>query len=190
MKIRITRKWFGTLTLVVASICVLVGCSKGPAGAAPSVLLGVVSAQSNPGGAAVVQLSLTNTTARSILVGGRSVIEQKQGVWATNYSRVPMFVGLSGAGSIASDLTLGAGAGMTVTLSPVKVSGPFRLEFVCFPQRKGLAGVTDTATDKLQTWKDGSQHESYLGASFFLVSPLIEALTGPGAAPNAAKPHR
>lgn len=176
--------------LLLAGICVLVGCSKRPAAPVPLVLLGLVSAQTNAGGAVVVQLSLTNTTARSILVGARSVIEQQQGGWATNYSTAPMFVGLAGGGSMASDLTLGAGAGITVTLSPVNVSGPFRLEFVCFPQQKGLPGIADAASDKLQTWKDGSQHESHLGASFFLISPLIEAETEPSTTSHPAKPHR
>jgi hypothetical protein len=168
----------------------LAGCSNGPAGLAPSVLLRVVSVQRNAEGKAVVQLSLTNTTTRSILVGGRSVIEQKQGVEATNYSNVPVFVGLAGAGSMASDLTLGPRVGMSATLSPVKVSGPFRLEFVCFPRRKGLPGVADRVKDKLQTWTDGSQHESHRGESFFLVSPLITALSEPDATSNAAEPRR
>jgi len=87
-----------------------------------------------------------------------------------------MFVGLAGVGSVASDVTLAAGVGMTVTLSPIKASGPFRLELVCFPQRKGLQGVADTANDKFQTWKNSSTHESHLGASFYLVTPIIYSL--------------
>lgn len=176
------------LALMGASIYFLAGCSKGPVGMASSVVIRVVSAEINAKGAAVLQLSFTNTTSHSILVGARSVIETKQGVETTNYSSVPMFVGLAGTASVASDLTLGAGNGMVVALSPVNVSGAFRLEFVCFPQRKGLPGVVDTATDKVQTWTDGSQHENHLGASFFLVSPLIRIPAEPGAEPNEPKP--
>jgi hypothetical protein len=89
---------------------------------------------------------------------------------------------------MASDMALGAGVGTIVTLSPVKASGRFQLEFVCFPQRAGVSGLADSAKDKFQNWKDGSQHDSYLGVSLFVSTPIIETLTEPAGAANRNQP--
>ena len=174
-----TRTRAGVLALLAAGFCTLMGCTEGSVNRPSPVVLGVVSIQTNSSGAANVRLAVTNTTERSVLVGVRSLIQERKGVWTTNYSDLPMFIGQAGPGSVASDLMLNARTGTIVTLSPVRASGRFRLEIVCFPQRAGVAGLVDSAEDKFHRWKDGSQHDSYLGASFLVSTPVINALSEP-----------
>ncbi len=128
----------------------------------------------NAAGEVLVQLGLTNRSARAMVVSVRSAIYAVQGTWTTNFNIHPLFVGLAGSGSQASDVSLVVGQGITVALAPVQVSGPFHIELVCFPSREGIAGTVDKAKDKIDEVKDGSHHQSYLGDSFYVVSPLID----------------
>jgi hypothetical protein len=160
------------LAAFLTAICALTGCSTRSVAPAPTVSAGVVNAKTNAHGEMIVQLSISNAMPRSVFLGVRSVIHHSEGGWLTNYSDRPRFVGLDGPGSVASDLTLGARIGTIITLSPMKVTEPFRLEFVCFPQRVGVAGMADKANDKFRTWKEGSPHEGFLGKSFYVVTPI------------------
>jgi len=127
----------------------------------------------------MVQLSITNKSASAILMEVRSAVYRTEERWVTNFDVRPRFVGMSGPGSEASNLSLAAGAGITVALSPVRVAPPFRIEFVCFPSRRGVAGLVDETRNKVEKFKDGSEHERYLGESFFVLSPVISLGTEP-----------
>jgi hypothetical protein len=153
-------------------LCALLGCSKSTPPVS-AVAVNVAAVGTNAAGDVLVQLSVTNHSARPVLVGVRSTIHQAQSIWVTNFNIRPVFVGVDGPGSQASDVTLAARQGITAALSPVQVSTPFRIELVCFPSRSGLPGTVDDAKDKIEEFKDGSQHVSYLRDSFYVVSPLI-----------------
>jgi hypothetical protein len=165
-----TAAWLAS----IVGLCAVLGCSKLKA-PLPVVAVGLVTVTTNADGEVLVQLSLTNHSASAILVGVRSAVHQAQGLWKTNFDIRPRFVGLAGPGSEASDVTLAAGDGITAALSPFRVPPPFRLEFVCFPSRLGVDGMVDKAKDKINEFRDGSARESYLGGSFFVLSPLIDS---------------
>lgn len=161
---------------VIVGLCAPVGCSKAKA-PAPVITVRLATVTTNASGDVLVQLSITNQSASAVLVGVRSTVYRAQNLWITNFDIRPRFVGVAGLGSAASDVTLAAGAGVTAALSPLQVPRPFQLEFVCFPSRTGVAGVVDDTKDKFEQFKDGSRHESYLGDSFFVLSPLIAPQT-------------
>lgn len=150
----------------------LSGCSKAAVAPAPVAVV-VVAVTTNASRETLVTLSLTNNLATSVLVGVRSIIHQTNGAWFTNFGMQPRFVGVAGVGSEDSDVTLAAGTGRALALSPLKVSGPYQVELICFPARTGLAGVVDDTGDKLQEFKDGVRHESFLGESVFIQTPVI-----------------
>jgi hypothetical protein len=153
-------------------LCVLLGCSsKKPA--APPLTVSLTAVSTNANGEVLVQLGITNLSRTRILVGVRSAIYRVEGSWTTNFSRSARFVGLAGPGSEASDVSLADGEGIKATLRTLSVPVPFHLEFVCFPSREGVGGVLDAARDKAEAFKDGSTHESYLGESFMVLSPVI-----------------
>ncbi len=79
----------------------------------------------------------------------------------------------AGPGRRVCPLTLAAGDGITAALSPIQMLHRFQIEFVCFPSRLGVPGMVDRAKDKVEELRDGSQHESYVGDSFFVLSPVI-----------------
>jgi hypothetical protein len=172
---------------VIVGLCGLVGCSKAKA---PVITVRLATVTTNASGDVLVQLSITNQSASAVLVGVRSAIYRAQDSWITNFDIRPRFVGMAGPGSAASDVTLAAGDGVTAALSPIQVPRPFLLEFVCFPSRTGIPGVVDDTKDKLAQFKDGSPHESYLGDSFFVLSPLIDPETEPDGAANRSQPIR
>jgi len=182
------RVGIACLSAIVA-FCALLGCSKAKA-PAPAITVQLAAVTTNAGGDVLVQLSITNQSASAVLVGVRSAVYRAQDSWITNFDIRPRFVGLAGPGSAASDVTLAAGDGVTAALSPLQVPQPFQLEFVFFPSRSGIVGTVDKAKDKVEEFKDASPHESYLGDSFFLLSPLIDPQTGQGGAANRSQPIR
>ena len=172
--------------LAIVGLCCLLGCSKEKATApVPTVQLATVT--TNSIGEILVQLNITNHSASAVLIGVRSVIYQDKGSWNTNFNIHPRFIGLAGAGSEASDVSLASGNGITAMLSPLRVPHPFHLEFVCFPSRSGIIGMVDKTKDKFEQLKDGSTHESFLGDSFFVLSPLIDPKTEPSDAANKTR---
>jgi len=179
INIRAEAAWF----VPILGLCALLGCSK-PKAPLPVVAVRLVTVTTNASGEVLVQLSLTNHSASAILVGVRCAIHQAQGSRTTNFDIRPRFVGLAGPGSEASDVTLAAGSGITAALSPFHVPSPFRLEFVCFPSRLGIEGIVDKAKDKINEFRDGSPRESYLGGSFFVLSPLIDTIIELNAPPT------
>jgi hypothetical protein len=175
--------------LAIVGLCCLLGCSKEKATApVPTVQLATVT--TNSIGEILVQLNITNQSASAVLISVRSAIYQDKGSWNTNFNIHPRFVGLAGAGSEASDVSLASGNGITAMLSPLRVPHPFHLEFVCFPSRSGIIGMVDKTKDKFEQLKDGSTHESFLGDSFFVLSPLIDPKAEPSIATNRSQPIR
>jgi hypothetical protein len=173
----------------IVGLCALLGCSKAKA-PPPVITVRLATVTTNAGGDVMVQLSITNQSASAVLVGVRSAVYRAQDSWVTNFDIRPLFVGVTGPGSAASDVTLAAGDGVTAALSPIQVARPFQLEFVCFPSRTGVGGVVDDTKDKFEQFKDGSPHESFLGDSFFVLSPLIDPQTEPDGAANRSQPIR
>ncbi len=171
----------------ILGLCGLLGCSKATP-PVPAMSVNVATVGTNAVGEVLVQLNLTNRSARGVVVSARSAIYAAQGTWITNFNIHPLFVGLAGPGSQASDVSLLAGQGITAALAPVQVSGPFQIEWVCFPSRAGIAGTVDKAQDKIVDSKDGSQHKSYLGESFYVVSPSIDPRPEPDGAANRSQP--
>jgi hypothetical protein len=50
--------------------------------------------------------------------------------------------------------------------------------------------MVDKTKDKFEQLKDGSTHESFLGDSFFVLSPLIDPKAEPSVATNRSQPIR
>ena len=173
----------------IVGFCALLGCSKAKA-PAPAITVRLAMVTTNTNGDVLVQLSITNQSASAVLVGVRSAVYRAHDSWITNFDIRPRFVGLAGPGSAASDVTLAAGDGVTAALSPLQVPRPFQLEFVCFRSRTGIAGVVDDTKDKFAQFKDGALHESHLGDSFFVLSPLIDPQTEPDGPANRSQPIR
>ena len=173
----------------IFALCALLGCSKQKA-PAPVMTVRLAAVTTNLSGEVLVQLSITNQSASAVLVGVRSTIYRAQGSWITNFDIRPRFVGVAGTGSEASVVTLASGVEITAALSPLRVPHPFQLEFVCFPGRSGITGIVDKTKDKFEQFKDGSPHESYLGDSFFVLSPVIDPGTEPDGAANGSQPAR
>lgn len=172
--------------LAIVGLCTLLGCFKAkPPEPVPTVRLATVT--TNSIGEILVQLNITNQSASAVLVGVRSIIYQDKSSWNTNFNISPRFVGLAGTGSEASDVTLASGKGITAMLSPLRVPHPFQLELICFPSRSGIIGMVDKTKDKFEQLKDGSTHESFLGDSFFVLSPLIDPKTEPSDAANKTR---
>lgn len=149
----------------------LLGCSKRNA-PAPGVSAGLVAVGTTADGQVKVMANFTNGFSHPVLVSLRSMVMQTNGLWVTNFSLAP-FMGLVGPNSFSSDAHLSAQGTLSAALSPQRITVPFRLEFVCFPARSGLAGVWDVLTDKAAGWKDGGQHRTYRGESFVIASPVI-----------------
>ncbi len=175
----------GCLSAIVG-LCTLVGCSKANVPAPVTVRMATVT--TNAGGDVLVQLSITNESATAVHLGVRSAIYRAQDSWITNFNIRPLITDVARPRYTASDVTLAAGDGVTVELSPFKVPRPFQLEFVCFPGRTGVAGVVDKTKDKIDQFKDGSGGQRLLGDSFFVLSPLIDVRTEPSDAANGSQP--
>ena len=172
--------------LAIVGLCSLLGCSKTKA-PTPIIKVRLATVTTNSIGEILVQLNIANQSASTVLVGVRSAIYQDKGSWNTNFNIRPRFVGLAGTGSEASDVSLASGNEVTAMLSPLRVPHPFQLEFICFPSRSGFTGMVDKTKDKFEQLKDGSTHESYLGDSFFVLSPLIDPKTEPSGAANRSR---
>lgn len=174
------RRRIGTLCAISSVVlCTLTGCSK-PKAPGPFVTVSVAGVTTNAGGDVLVQLALTNSSTRAVLLSVRSTIYHREGAWVTNFGNLPRFAGLAGPGSEFSDAPLAPGQGIITALTLLRMAHPFRIEFVGFPSRVGVVGIADKAQDKLRQLGDGSQHDSYLGQSFFLTTPAINP---PGAQP-------
>ncbi len=163
--------------LCLPGACVLPGCAK--VKASPAILeVRLAGVRTNAGGEVLVQLNLTNNSASVLLVGVRSAVYREQASWITNFGIRPLFVGVAGPGSAASDVALNPGTGLTVALSPLEVRHPFQLELLCFRTRSGIAGMVDDAKDKVAEINDGNPHETYLGGSSLVLSPVINPAAG------------
>ena len=181
LKRLVTIPRFAPLAGLLA-VGILLGCSKTNA-PAPGVSVGVVMVGTNVSGEVMVRADFTNGFSRPVLVGLRSIVQQQtNGAWVTNFNLLPQFLGLYGPGSQSSDAYLAAKGTVSTALSPLRVAPPFRLEFVCFPARSGIAGVWDHIVDKAAGWKDGGQHQTYRGEGFFVLSPEIGLKAKPGSA--------
>ena len=77
------------------SLWALVGCSK-VAAPAPAMAVSMATVTTNITGESQVQLNLTNTSARAVLVGVRSVIYQADGAMVTNFGDQRSFCGSDG----------------------------------------------------------------------------------------------
>jgi len=171
----------------IVGLCALLGCSKAKV-PAPVITVRLATVTTNASGDVLVQLSITNQSASAVLVGVRSAVYRTQDSWITNFDIHPLFVGMAGPGSMASDVTLAAGNGISAALQPLQMAHPFQIEFVCFPSRSGIAGMADKTKDKFEQFKDGSTHKSYLGDSFFVLSPVIDPVTERDGAANRSQP--
>jgi hypothetical protein len=179
----------GCLSATIA-LCALVGCSKAKAPATAPVTVQLATVITNASGDVLVQLSITNESTSAVLIGVRSAIYRTQDSWMTNFNVHPLITDVARPRYTATEVTLAAGNGVTVKVSPLKVPQPFQLEFVCFPGRTGIDGLVDKTKDKLEQLKDGSQTQSLLGESFFVLSPLIDVQTKPGGAARVGQPIR
>lgn len=173
----------GSITKIISAVIVgglLVGFwllryrTRNSAAEAQLVTISLASGNVATNGTVLVNLNMTNTMPVAVVVSVRAVISFTQNGLVTNYNGLPDFVGLAGPGSRASALPLDGGAGMSVSLSPVKGADPFQVEFVCFPQREGVGGLMDKAEDKVTSWQSGTKRQSYYGESFMALSPKIE----------------
>jgi len=157
--------------MAVGLSSILRGCTNAKT-PAPILAVSVPNVATNSNGVTLT-LHLTNSSSKALLVSVRSVIHQTNGNWFTNFGAQPMFSGLADPGSQASDVTLAPGSWLVTSLSPITVPGAFQIEFVCFPSREGLTGIGDRSEDKIRGMVDGTSHESFLGESFFVTSPVV-----------------
>lgn len=170
-----------TIFLILVSATLFVGCAGESEVAPPKEELVVVVNKTtlHTNGATMVHVSMTNNLPMSILVGVNAAVEHQSSGLVTNYGCNPMIHGHTGGMSVYSNVSMEPGQGFDAVLSPVRVKEPFQLHFCSFMSREGVEGMVDEAGNKVKSLKTGIDHESYLGGTFYQLSPLIEPATQP-----------